>query len=87
MQILTGHGNLGAHLARIGKQASNTCGGCELYPETRDHLVEECPAYHRTRGLILDGITTDLKNIVESLEFARLADFLVSTGRLEKFNN
>ena len=60
LQILTGHGNFGSHNKTIGKWVDDTCKRCGLEPETRRHIVEECPCYLRARISNLDGYLTCL---------------------------
>jgi len=86
LQILTGHGNIGTHNKTTRKWDNDTCRRCGLGPETRTHIVEDCPAYTRCRFSFLDGHLTDLQKIVKSLCFSHLSTFLERIGRLEDFN-
>ena len=87
LQILTGHGNFGSHNRKTGKWNSDTCRRCDLGPETRSHIVEDCPSYHRTRYSTLEGHLTDLHSITRKLSFSHLSNFLERIGRLEDFND
>ena len=46
LQVLTGHGNFGTHLKLMGRWNNDTCKKCQLGVESREHIVEICPAYH-----------------------------------------
>ena len=85
IQILTGHGNLGSHNFTIGKWDSSTCRRCDLGPESRSHIVEDCPAYGRLRDSLLEGYLTDLGRICTLHKFSCLSSFLLQSGRLEDF--
>jgi len=87
LQILTGHGNFGSHNRKIGKWNDDICRRCGLGPETRCHIVEECPSYQRIRRSNLNGIFTDLHEVITNHSFSHLSTFLEKAGRLEDFND
>ena len=86
VQILTGHGNYGAHLKTIGRREDNTCTKCNLGIETREHIVEECPVYHNMRTSHFLSNIPCLTDIVSSRRFRQLAGFLDKAGSLGEIN-
>jgi len=87
LQILTGFGNIGTHNKTTRKWDNDTCRRCGLGPETRTHIVQDCPTYIRCRNSILDGHLTDLQKIVKSHRFSHLSTFLERIGRLDDFDD
>lgn len=67
-QILTGHGNFGVHLHRIGKQDEPLCPICDEIDDPI-HRILECPKFENAR--------TRLRNIIDHWprEIARLPYF------------
>ena len=62
------------------------CRMCELATESRDHIVEDCPALRRHRENIFNASRVDLQDLVHTLKFAQLAHFLEIAGNLENFD-
>jgi ribonuclease HI len=87
LQVITGHGNFGSHLKNTGRVADGTCKRCNLGEETREHIVEDCPCYMRSRMWELGDHRPDLLSIVQALKFGQLAEFLVASGRLEDYES
>lgn len=52
IQFLTGHGEFGCHLVRIGKVEDGTCSTCPGSEDTPLHRLMECPDYEEARQKI-----------------------------------
>ncbi len=50
-QLRTGHVPLQKHLARIGKELSETCPACGEAPETVAHYLLVCPTFSVNRAM------------------------------------
>lgn len=78
-QIITGIGNLGVHLSRIGKIQSPVCTRCNYGNETGEHIVEECPALMRKRWESFQSTSVSLADIIKEARVKELARFLLRT--------
>jgi hypothetical protein len=45
---MTGHGNMGCHLRKIGKSQSSFCPGCQQLDDPM-HRIYECPVFDAAR--------------------------------------
>ena len=52
--------------------------------ESREHIVEICPAYDRLRQEVLFSNIGSLDHLVSTQKFNQLARFLNETGRLSE---
>ena len=86
LQMITGHGNIAQYRHAMGKTDNPICPFCETGPETPRHLVETCPVFSAMRVRFLDGVATDLQEIIRSFRWSHLASFLEATGRLDNFS-
>jgi hypothetical protein len=55
-QVLTGHGEFGCHLHRIGKEESDTCDICPGATDDPIHRILECPKYLAAQELIHEEV-------------------------------
>jgi hypothetical protein len=65
-QVVTGHGNFGAHLLRIGKDDTGHCPTCDVL-DNPQHRILVCPLFAETRIRIRQTLRTwppDLKQIL-----------------------
>ena len=84
LQVLTGHGNFGTHLKLTGQWNNDTCKKCHLEAESREHIVEICPAYHGLRQDVLLSNIGSLHHQVTTQKLNRLARSLHESGRLSE---
>ena len=84
LQELTCHGKLGIHLKLMGQWNNDTCKKCHLGVESREYIVEICPAYHGVRQDVLLSNIGSLQHLVTTQKLNRLARFLHESGRLSE---
>ncbi|CAI6354622.1 unnamed protein product [Macrosiphum euphorbiae] len=63
-QVLTGHGCFGTYLHKYCNQATDACAQCGTTPDTPEHAVFQCDAWHKWRTeacvyLEVDNITPE----------------------------
>lgn len=63
-QVLTGHGQFGCHLKRIGKRECDECDTCAKRDDPR-HRIIECPKYFAAQELIHEETRTWPPNLHE----------------------
>ena len=83
--ILTGHGNLGRHLHKMGLVDTPRCQKCQGEEETPGHHVGRCPAYSRRR------MTNLGRHMLEDQEWRqmkywKISNFLKDSGRLNEIS-
>lgn len=59
-QVLTGHGCFGEYLHRIGKERTARCHHCCSELDSAQHTLEECPAWHSERQVLVQEVGQDL---------------------------
>ena len=68
----------------MGLVDDDECRFCMEEPETAEHLICECVAFHYHRNLILESGTINLENFTET-SMDKLMQFLSCTKLIEKF--
>ena len=81
-QIITGHTTLNRHLAIMNIREDPTCEKCEEGPETIEHLIRNCPAYHQKRYEKFGEHF--LEKELHEYKLQKIISFVTSTGRLEE---
>ena len=79
-QIITGHNTLNRHLALMNIKEDPICEKCEEGPETIEHLIKNCPAYHQKRYEKFGEYF--LKKELHEYKLQKIISFVTSTGRL-----
>lgn len=79
-EIMTGHGEYGYHLHKIGKRPSSLCIRCGLV-DTSVHRVRECCLYERERNDLLNRQETWPENPLETVRL-----LIERADLVEKFN-
>ncbi|XP_030751583.1 uncharacterized protein LOC115879077 [Sitophilus oryzae] len=69
-QILSGHGNFGSYLCKIGKREVAECRYCAEPNDTPEHTMFACPRWEEVRMTIGGNISADtfLKSVTERRE-------------------
>ena len=78
---LTGHGNLGYHLQKMGIRQEDTCPMCETDVETPAHFIGKCPAFLWLRYGVLNYHTLEADQWTR-IRYPTLSRYIEATGRL-----
>ena len=80
--ILTGHGNIGHHLCKMGITDSTKCPFCGCDDEDSAHFMAICPRFAGTRLSRL-GLTTDPDHRWRRMPYGKISRYIEETGRIK----
>jgi ribonuclease HI len=81
--VLTGHGNLGHHLQRMGINQNPMCQECGAMDEDAEHFIARCPKYADKRYIVF-GRHVLHEGEWRTASYSEMSKFIERTGRLSK---